>query len=528
MAKQKVIIDPLTRIEGHVRITCAVENGKVVDAWNTATLFRGFEMIMKNRKPADCWHFAMRICGVCPTPHGINAAVAAEKAMGLEKVPENAQLVRNMLLAAMLGYDHILWFYQLNAFDYVNVPDALNAKTTNAELKALQDVVKANATSGLPGLFSNFWWDNPAYKLTPEQNLLLTSHYLQSIEAQQWANQASAMLAGKFPHIMTLAAGGLTTQPTIEQVMYYQEYMMKVKEFVNTVLWQDLLAVAPAYLDLATYGKGVGNFLTWGNFDDPKTQTMDTRLFPAGAVFGGDLTKVNAVDPAKVMMYTDSSYFPTAAGGGKPPIQVPQDPQEFTALPPLEGNEFPSGKYDWTQTANFPDPSGKGVPMEVGPLAEVIVAYLKKEPATVKYVDEVLAAVGKTGHPEVLVSNLGRIAARIIHAMANADYALKWSDELLANIKAGSTDVYEQPPNMTGDGFGIGAQDAPRGALAHYCEMKGGMTSAWSAVPASNWNFSPRNPSGARGPVEEALIGTPVPNVNQPLEILRTVHTFDP
>jgi Ni,Fe-hydrogenase I large subunit len=320
----------------------------------------------------------------------------------------------------------------------------------------------------------------------------------------------------------------MTTQPTVEQIVTYQDNMAVVKEFVDNVLWQDLLAVAPAYLDLATYGKGVGNFLTWGNFDDPKTQTMDTRLFPAGAVFGGDLTKVNAVDPAKVMMYTDSSYFPTNIGGGKPPIQVPQTPQEFTALPPLEGNEFPTGKYDWTQTANYPDPTNKPVPMEVGPLAQVIVAYLKKEPNTVKYVDQVLAAVGQTGHPEVLVSNLGRIAARIIHARANADYALKWSTDLLANIKAGVNDVYEVPPNMGGDGFGIGAQDAPRGALAHYCDMKGGMTSAWSAVPASNWNFSPRNPSGARGPVEEALIGTPCPNPEQPLEILRTVHTFDP
>jgi Ni,Fe-hydrogenase I large subunit len=528
MARQKVVIDPLTRIEGHVRITCAVENGKVVDAWNTCTMFRGFEMIMKDRKPADCWTFAMRICGVCPTPHGVNAAAAAEKAMGAKTIPANAVLLRNMLLAAMLGYDHVLWFYQLNAFDYVNVPDALNAKTTDPELLALQGVVKANATSTQPGLFSNFWWDNPGYKLTPEQNLTLTAHYLQSIQVQQWANQASAMLAGKFPHIMTLAAGGMTTQPTIEQIMYYQDYMTQVKEFVDNVLWNDLLAVAPAYIDLATYGQGVGNFLTWGNFDDPKTQTMDTRLFPAGAVFNKDLSKVVAVDPAKVKMYTDSSWYPTSLGGGKPPLEVPQTPQEFTNLPPLSGAEFPTGKYDWTQTANYPDPSGKGVPMEVGPLAEVIVAYIKGEKQTVQYVDEVLAAVGQKGNPAVLVSNLGRIAARIIHARANMDYALKWSEELLANMKAGDNEVYQVPPNETGDGVGIGAQDAPRGALAHYCDMKGGMTSAWSAVPASNWNFSPRNASGVKGPVETALIGTPVANIEQPLEILRTCHTFDP
>ncbi len=362
MAKQKVVIDPLTRIEGHLRITCAVENGKVTDAWNTCTMFRGFEMVMKNRKPADCWHFAMRICGVCPTPHGVVAAGAAEAAMGLTKIPENAVLLRNMLLAAMLGYDHILWFYQLNAFDYVNVPDTLNAKTTDPQLKALQDVVKANATSGQPGLFSNMWWNNPGYKLTPEQNLTLTAHYLASIEAQQWANQASAMLAGKFPHVMTLAAGGMTTQPTIEQIMYYQDYMMKVKEFVDVTLWNDLLAVAPAYLDLATYGQGVGNFLTWGNFDDPKTQTMDTRLFPPGIIFNKDFTAPAKADPTKVKMYTDSSWYPTDLGAGKPPIQVGQDPQQFTQLPSITGPDFPSGKYDWTQTANYPDPRASRCP----------------------------------------------------------------------------------------------------------------------------------------------------------------------
>lgn len=527
MAKQKVVIDPLTRIEGHVRITCAVENGKVVDAWNTSTLFRGFELVMANRKPADCLHFAPRICGVCPTPHGINAAAAAEHAQGLKSIPVNAVLLRNMLLTAMLGYDHILWFYQLNAFDYVNVPDALNAKTNNPELKALQGILKANATSGQPGILSNFWWDNPGYKLSPDLNLELTAHYLQAIDAQAKANQASAMLAGKFPHVMTIAAGGMTSQPTVEAIMYYQDLMLQTKEFVDNVMWPDLLAVAGPYIDLATYGQGCGNLLTWGNFEDPAKQGLNDRLFPAGAVFDKKLEAVD-VDPLKVMMYTDSSWFPTNLGKGQAPIKVPQAPQEFTQLPPIEGAEFPSGKYDWTQTANYPDQSGKPRPMEVGPLAEVVVAYLKKEPKTVEYVDQVLAAVGQKGNPAVLFSNLGRIAARVIHSRTTMDYALKWSEELLANVKAGNTDVYELPPNVNGDGFGFGAQDAPRGALAHYCDMKGGMTAAWSAVPASNWNFSPRNAEGVKGPVEQALIGTPVANVEQPLEILRTCHTFDP
>jgi Ni,Fe-hydrogenase I large subunit len=255
---------------------------------------------------------------------------------------------------------------------------------------------------------------------------------------------------------------------------------------------------------------------------------MDSRLLPAGAIFDKDIKNVIAPDPNKVAMFTKSSWYPDSLGQGKPPLQVPQMPQEFTQLPPIQGPDFPSGKYDWTQAANYPNPSGTAVPMEVGPLAEVLVAYVKGESATVKYVDQVLAAVGATGNPAVLFSALGRVAARVIHARVNTDYALKWSDQLIANIKAGNTAVFTEPPNKTGDGEGWGAQDAPRGALSHYCQMKGGKTATWSAVPASNWNFSPRNDSGVKGPVEQAIIGTPCANVYEPLEILRTVHTFDP
>jgi hydrogenase large subunit len=190
----KVVIDPITRIEGHLRITCEVENGKVKDAWNTTTLFRGFEIFMEGIDPRDTWHYAQRICGVCPNPHAQNSATAAERAMGVDKVPDNARLVRNMLDATQHGYDSILWFYILNAFDYVNVPDVLNAKTTDPQLLAIQERVKTIATSGQVNPFSNHYWDHPGYKLPPEVNLTLTSHYLQAIEAQQWANQAGAVI----------------------------------------------------------------------------------------------------------------------------------------------------------------------------------------------------------------------------------------------------------------------------------------------------------------------------------------------
>lgn len=521
----KVVIDPITRIEGHLRITCEVENGKVKDAWNTCTLFRGFEIFMEGIDARDTWHYAQRICGVCPNPHAINSAAAAERAMGVELVPDNARLVRNMLDATQIGYDSILWFYILNAFDYVNVPNAANAVTTDPQLMAIQDQLKAVVGSGQTHLFSNHYWDHPGYVLPAEVDLLLTSHYLDSIRAQQWANEACAVIAGKFPMIMNMAAGGITQLPSIEEIVFYKDRMTLVKEFTEQVMWPDLLAVAAAFPELATFGQGVGNFLTWGLLDD-KSQLPQDRVFPSGGIFGGVL-KTEPVDPAEARLYTKYSYYDDDMGAGRGPFEVGQQAINFTGYPDIEGDAFPEGKYDWTRSARYPSPAGADVPMEVGPLANVIVAYLAGRPEVVQYVDAVLAAIGAPGKPEVLVSNLGRVGARVIKARVNVDYALSWADQLLANIKAGDTQCFT-PPDLTVEGEGISGYDAPRGALSHYCRVKSGMTTKYAAVPASNWNLAPRDDDGVRGPVEQALVGTPIADPERPLEILRTVHTFDP
>jgi [NiFe] hydrogenase large subunit len=522
----KVVIDPITRIEGHLRITVEVEGGKVKDAWNTCTLFRGFEIFMENIDPRDTWQYAQRICGVCPNPHAVNSATAAERAMGVEKVPDNARLVRNMLDATQVGYDSLLWFYILNAFDYVNVPDVVNAKTTDPQLMAIQSQVKTILASGQVNLFSNQYWDHPGYqKLPPEVNLVLTSHYIQSIEAQQWANQACAVIAGKFPMIMNMAAGGVTQLPNIEDVNYYLDRMQLVKEFTETVMWPDLLAVAGAFPELATFGQGCGNFLTWGSLED-KSQDPYKRILPRGAIFNKDL-KVQKCDPAEARLYTKYSYYDDAMGAGKRPLEVGQKDIQFEKYPPIEGDAFPEGKYDWTRSARYPSPAGKDVPMEVGPLSEMLVAYASGQKEVVAYVDEVLAAIGMAGKPEVLISNLGRVAARVIKARVFNDHAAEWGMLLLENIKAGDYSVFTEP-NLMAQGEGISGYDAPRGALSHYCRVSGGKVTRYAAVPASNWNLAPRDDSGVRGPVEEALIGTPVVDPTKPLEILRTVHTFDP
>ncbi len=518
----KVVIDPITRIEGHLRITCKVEDGKVTDAWNTSTLFRGFEIFLKNRDARSVWQFAQRICGVCPNPHAINSVQAVERALGVAKVDDNARLIRNMTEAAQIGYDHILWFYILNAFDYVNVPDALNAKPATPALKAVQDRLKAVVQSGQLGPFANMYWDHPGYKLPPDMNLELTAHYLQAIDAQQKANEANSILGGRYPMVHHLIPGGVTQLPAYDEIMFYKARMQQVKDFVDTVMVPDLLAIAPYYLDLAKTGKGVGNYLTWGVLDEASQDPYD-RLFPRGGIFDSKL-ELQKVDPGMTRRYTMHSWFDDSVGDGKHPLDSGQEPIKFTQLPPIEGEAFPEGKYDWTQAVRLTD---KDRPMEVGPLAQVLVAYLAGRTEVKQLVDSTLAAVGAAGKPEILMSNLGRIAARVIKAKVNCDNAVGWADDLLANIGKGDNKVYTDL-DLGGSGTGVGGWDAPRGALCHYVKLNGGKVDTYAAVPPSNWNLSPRDDKGVRGPVEEALVGMPVVDPAKPLEILRVVHTFDP
>ncbi len=519
----KVIIDPITRIEGHLRITCMVENGKVTDAWNTCTLFRGFEIFMKNRDPRDVWHFAMRICGVCPTPHGFNAVRASEEAMGVEKMDDNTRLVRNMMEASQIGYDHILWFYILNAFDYVNVPDGLNAKPTSPALQQVQAQVKSVIDSGQLGPFRNYYWDHPGYKLPPELNLELTAHYLEAIQALQHANSAGGVfVGGKYPHIMNYAPGGLTRLPPLESVKAYRSMMTLVKEFIDTRMVPDLLAIAPYYLDYAQTGIGVNNLLTWGVLDE-KSQDPYDRLFPRGGIFNGRL-EVQQVDPNQAKMFTKYSWYADKVGQGHHPLDAGQEPIDYTQLDPLDSTGPVEGKYDWTQAVRYGDGN---LPMEVGPNAQMLVAYLSGRPEAKQLVDSTLSTLGIPGKVDVFMSNLGRVAARVLKAKINADNALRWADELEANVKAGDFAV-NPSPTVKDSGEGVSGWDAPRGALSHYLRVRGGKVDMFAAVPPSNWNLSPRDDFGVKGPVEQALTGLPVVDPEKPLEILRTVHTFDP
>lgn len=523
-----VVIDPVTRIEGHLRVTAVVEDGQVTDAWNHATMFRGFEIFMRNRDPKDAWHFVQRICGVCPNPHAWNGAKAAETAMGVDVVPDGARLVRNMMEAAQIAYDHILHFYILQAFDYVNVPDALNATPAGPAEQAVQDQVRAVVESGQLGPFAGHYWDHPAYQLPPELNLELTAHYLQSIRAQQWATDAMAYMGGRYPMVMNFAAGGVTEIPRVDQILFWRGRMQWAADFIDNVMLPDLLAIAPYYIDLATYGQGVGNFLTWGVIDEESQDPYD-RLFPRGAIFDGDLSQVQKAEPDEIRLFTGQSFYTDGLGAGRHPLTASVDRADSIrygeGLPPVDGSRLPDGKYDWTMAARLGD---EARPMEVGPLAQMLVAYVSGRPEAQALVDFTLGAIGQEGNPGILVSNLGRVAARVLKAKMNSDAALRWADELIALIESGKATpaFFEIPPNRSGEG--VGGWDGPRGALSHHMRVRGGVIDAYAAVPASNWNLSPRDDNGVRGPVEQALIGTPVADPERPLEILRTVHSFDP
>jgi [NiFe] hydrogenase large subunit len=483
---QRIVIDPITRIEGHLRIEVEIANGKVINAWNTSTLFRGYEIILKGRDPRDAWHFSHRICGICPTSHGHTASMSLENSFGVTP-PDNARLIRNLLEAAQIGYDHVLWFYILNGFDYVDVVSALEARPSSPYLKRVQERLKAFVDSGQLGFLQNAYWGSPEYKLPPDLNLELAAHYIESLRIKSLGTEAAAVFGGKYPYIMSTPPGGVTCVPTLTQIADFQD---KHK-----------------------------NFLSMGVLDAESQDPYD-RLFPMGAIFNGEL-KAEKVDLLKdIEEFVGHSWYTDRSGEGRNPMDGITEPK-FTGQEGIKEIDH-EGRYDWTKAVRF-----KGKPMEGGPLAQMLLAYLAgREPAK-KLVDDTLKAVGMEGRLDILFSALGRVVARVLKLKMTMDSVDGWVNELVQNIKAGDTEFY-RPYKIPDSAKGVAGWDAPRGPITDYNVIEGGKLKNWQAVPASNWNFSPRDDEGVRGPAEEALIGVPVVDPKKPLEVLRVVHSFDP
>ena len=546
----RIVVDPVTRIEGHLRIEAEVNGGAVTDAWISGTMFRGIELILKGRDPREAWIWTQRICGVCTTVHALTSVRAVEDALGIE-VPANANLIRNIIGASQYVQDHVIHFYHLHALDWVDVTLALKAdpgktsqlaesispwpKSSRNYFKAIQDKVKALVESKQLSLFSSGYWGHPAYHLPPEANLLAVAHYIEALEFQKDYIRIHAVLGGKNPHLQTYLVGGMATamdpnEPgaTInpERITFLTELAAKAQDFVDQVYVPDVLAVASFYKDWFGHGEGLGNFLSYGDYPQGGVKDPAQFYLQRGAIFGHDLSKVHPVDPANVSEYVTHSWYEYGDGdqSGKNPYQGETNPKYSGPKPPFEHLNVDQ-KYSWLKAPRYQDHA-----MEVGPLSRMLVAYASGHPDVKPVVDAVLAKLNAPATS--LFSTLGRIAARAIEAKVMAGQVSKWVAELGDKLGHGDLRIHNgekwDPDTWPKQAQGWGFHEAPRGSLGHWVDIEDKKIKNYQCVVPTTWNAGPRDAKGQRGAYEAALLKTPIADPERPVEILRTVHSFDP
>ena len=513
-------------------------------------MFRGIELILRGRDPREAWIWTQRICGVCTTVHALASVRAVEDALGIE-VPANANLIRNIIGASQYVQDHVIHFYHLHALDWVDVTLALKAdpgktsqlaesispwpKSSKNYFKAVQDKLKALVESQQLSLFSSGYWGHPSYHLPPEANLLAVAHYIEALEFQKDYIRIHAVLGGKNPHLQTYLVGGMSTSmdpnepgATInpERITFLTELAAKAQEFVDQVYVPDVLAVANFYRDWFGYGEGLGNFLSYGDY--PQGGVKDSARFylPRGAIFGRDLSKVHPVNPTNVSEYVTHSWYEYGDGdqNGKNPYQGETKPKYTGPKPPFEHLNVDQ-KYSWLKAPRYQDH-----PMEVGPLSRMLVAYASGNPEVKAAVGGVLAHLNAPA--TVLFSTLGRIAARAIEAKIMAAQVTKWVAELGDKLGHGDLRIHNgekwDPDTWPKQVQGWGFHEAPRGSLGHWVHIEEKKIQNYQCVVPTTWNAGPRDAKGQRGAYEASLLKTPIADPERPVEILRTVHSFDP
>ena len=548
----RIVIDPITRIEGHLRIEAALDgNNTIKEAYSAGTMVRGIENILKKRDPRDAWAFAQRICGVCTTVHAIASIRAVEDALGIN-IPKAANLMRNMIIAQQFIHDHVMHFYILHALDFVDVVSALKAdpkkvseiqqsisgwsNSSPAYFAEVQKKVKAIVDSGQLSLFSNGYWGHPAYKLPPEINLLGVAHYLECLDWQSQVTKIHTIFGGKNPH-PNFVVGGVPLPIDMnsvqalnaEKLAVIADSIKRMKDFVEQVYLPDLLAIAPYYLEYASIGEGLGNFLVWGEFPDGQLNEIDKLIFPRGAIINRDLKNVIVPDPRdaqKMKEFVTHSWYKYSQGdeAGLFPWEGETVFNYTGPKPPYEYLNV-EGKYSWLKS-----PRWNELPMEVGPLARVLVLYATGHKQTVELVNLVLEKL--KAPVSAVFSTLGRTAARAIETKVIVDLLQKFYDELIAEIKAGNTDTFNDekwnPRTWPKKALGFGYTEAPRGALGHWVVIENKKIKNYQVVVPTTWNASPRDHKNQPGAYEASLVGTRLADPGQPLEILRTIHSFDP
>ncbi|MCR6587064.1 nickel-dependent hydrogenase large subunit [Campylobacter insulaenigrae] len=544
---KKIIIDPLTRIEGHLRVEVIVDDNNVIkEAYSGSTLWRGLETIVKGRDPRDAGFLTQRICGVCTFSHYRAGIIAVENALGITP-PLNAILTRTLMNAALYLHDHVVHFYQLHGLDFVDVVSALSADVKKAsdeafkytdipyatgadKLLEVQQKLKTFVDKGNLGPFANAYYGHPTYRFTPEQNLIALSHYLECLRIQRVIAQAMAIFGAKNPHPQSLTVGGITCVMDLLNPSRMTEYMTKFQEvadFVNRAYYPDLIMAAKAYSQEASVlnDVGVNNFYTEREFQISK----DEWLFEGGIIKNGDLSKVEEVDEEKITEEATRSWY--ADNEPLHPYDGKTNPN-YTGLVDGEsiddkGNQVHSkvfdtkGKYSWIKAPRY-----ENLPMQVGPLANMLVNYAKGNKLVVDATDAFLKASGLPLN--ALMSTLGRTGARAIEAKIISDNGLRAFNSLVENLKSDENTcaTYMIDKNKEYKGRFMGS--APRGALSHWCRIKDGVIENWQAVVPSTWNASPKDSNGIGGSYEQCLIGTKLADVKQPLEVIRAIHSYDP
>lgn len=514
----RIVIDPVTRIEGHLKIEVEVDGDTVVDAWSSGTLFRGIEPILKGRQPHDASLVTQRLCGVCTYVHAVTSIRCVEDS-GKIAIPANARILRNLMMGAQFVHDHPIHFYHLHGTDWVDVTSALSANpgatatlaktvSPNApaiDFAAVQATLVTSTKNGQLGPFGGGYGGHPAYRLSPEENLLLVAHYLLAIRQQTKAARLHAIFGGKNPHPQSLQVGGLTckNELTAARISEYKTLLSDMRSFIDNVYLPDVALVAGKYKPWAGIG-GFHNYLAYGEF--PQTDVEpDSFLFPRGFIWNRDLGNVRAVDPGYIYEHVQHSWYDGSA---------PDHPASGKTLPKLTAYDT-ADRYSWLKAPRY-----GGEPMEVGPLARVLVAYAKGVSAVKTAVDGLLAQTGLAATD--LHSTLGRVAARAIETQVIANAMDGWLG-LLQTSQAVST-----TGTIPAKGMGMGLGEAPRGALGHWIDMADGKISNYQMIVPSTWNLGPRCAAGKRGPVEQALVGTKLVDPARPIEILRIVHSYDP
>ena len=544
--KKRISIDPITRIEGHLRIDCEIENGVVTNAWSSGTMWRGMENIVKGSDPRDAWMIMQRICGVCTTVHAIISVRAVEDALGA-KVPVNAQYIRNMILSAHSMHDHIVHFYQLSAMDWVDITAALNADPDKAaemlkgvstwglnsanEFRNVQNKIKSLVESGQLGIFANGYFGHPAMKLPPEVNLIAVAHYLQALECQRDCNRIVALLGGKTPHIQNLAIGGvanpinLDSQSVLnlERLMFVKSCIDRLNDFVTQVYRVDAAIIAAYYPEWLNLGKTSGNYLSVPEY--PIDGDNSKFVLTGGYIENFDISTFRPITQQK-----DEFVVKGIKESGKHAWYEDDEPLEPWAgltRPKYTGWQD-EGKYSWVKAPSF-----YGKVVEVGPLAYLMCNLANENKDTLHHFNHIKGLYeklsGNTLSVDHLHSTLGRIIARTVHCcVLNNILEQQWK-LLVDNIGTGDTVAYLKTDiPQTGEFKGVGFGEVPRGMLSHWVVVKNGKIENYQAVVPSTWNAGPRNQNDEMGPYELSIIGTPVADPTKPLEVVRTIHSFDP